>query len=110
MNVHNTPFKSAKEFSLEHSHKTGQRDQIHPGLLQLLDEGMLRFVIQLRPKLSWCDEACFDASLTRPRQDSRFIHVAYDERNLRGYFPRSARIRNGDKIRTLARTEHSDAK
>lgn len=110
MNVHNAALEGPKEFSLEHPHESSQRDQIHPGFRERLHKSVLGFVVELGPKLSRCNEARLKTSLARPREDARLIHVAHYQHDLRWYFSCSASIRNSDKIRTLARTQHSDAK
>ena len=108
MNIYNSPFKRPKKIALEHPHKTGEHNQIHPRASKRLHVRAFRLFIQLRPEFARRYKLSRHLSFARVSKNAGIFHIAQYERNIRGDFAGNARVSDGHKVRAFARTQHAD--
>ena len=107
MDVHDSSLKGAEKISFQHTHKTGEDNQINLRGLQRDDEGAFGFLVQLGSKFSRRDELRGHFPLARMREDARRFDIAQHDADFRRDFPRRNRVGDGDEVRTFSGTENA---
>src|SRR4051812_19436523 len=68
----------------------------------------LRLLVQFRPKFPRCDKLRIEPPFLCALQNARRLHITQNGDNFVWTMPSATTIRDGDHIRTLARTQHSN--
>ena len=110
MDVDHAIGEGTEEVALENPHEAGEHDHINLRLDQPLHERLLRLLVELRPKLSRCDEFGEELPFTSAVQDAGIRHVADDDGDLRRDLTAGTRLGDGHHIRAFARTEDAESK
>lgn len=110
MDVHKSAFERLQKIPLQNAHETSQRNQIHFGPFQSLDICSLGLLVEFRAEFAGGYELCENPLLARALEDTGPSHIAQHHGNGSRHLASATGLRQGNKIRPSAGTQHTDSK